>query len=66
MNLHPLAIFFSILGGVFLIGPIGIMAGPMLLTILLAFIEAVRAWMSEPPDEEPTSEGSSGLADASS
>ena len=66
VNLHPLAIFFSILGGVFLIGPIGIMAGPMLLTILLAFIEAVRAWMSEPPDEEPTSEGSSGLADASS
>jgi len=44
-NLHPLAIFFSILGGVLMIGPIGIMAGPMLLTILLALIEVIRAWM---------------------
>lgn len=56
VNLHPLAIFFSILGGVLLIGPIGIMAGPMLLTILLALVEAVRSWMNENPpasEEKP-------------
>ena len=46
-NLHPMAIFFSILGGVLLIGPIGVMAGPMLLTILLALIEVMRAWMND-------------------
>lgn len=55
VNLHPLGIFFSILGCVLWIGPIGIMAGPMLLTILLALIEAVRAWVGAPPQEEATS-----------
>lgn len=49
-NLHPLAIFFSILGGVLLIGPIGVMAGPMLLTILLALIEVIRSWVAEAPE----------------
>jgi predicted PurR-regulated permease PerM len=52
VNLHPLAIFFSILGCVLWLGPIGIMAGPMLLTILLALIEAVRSWVSTPPVAE--------------
>jgi predicted PurR-regulated permease PerM len=41
-NLHPMAIFFSILGGVLLVGPIGVMAGPMALTILLALQDVVR------------------------
>lgn len=40
-NLHPIAIFFSILGGVLLVGPIGVMAGPMGLTILLALVETL-------------------------
>ncbi len=52
VNLHPLAIFFSILGCVLWIGPIGIMAGPMLLTIMLALIEAVRTWVGTPPEQE--------------
>jgi predicted PurR-regulated permease PerM len=42
VNLHPMAIFFSILGGVLLIGPIGVMAGPMLLTFVLAIQDVVR------------------------
>lgn len=42
-NLHPMAIFFSILGGVILVGPIGVMAGPMALTVLLALQDVVRA-----------------------
>ncbi len=41
-NLHPLPIFFSILGGVFFFGPIGVISGPMLLTITLVVIEALR------------------------
>lgn len=52
-NLHPLSIFFSILGGVLLIGPIGVMAGPMLLTILLALVEVVRSWVAEAPQPDP-------------
>lgn len=51
-NLHPLAIFFSILGGVLLIGPIGVMAGPMLLTILLALAEVVRSRVATAPQPE--------------
>jgi predicted PurR-regulated permease PerM len=47
-KLHPLAIFFSILGGVLLIGPIGVMAGPMTLTLLLALQEVVRERYSNP------------------
>lgn len=50
VNLHPLAIFFSILGCVLWIGPIGIMAGPMVLTILLALVEVIRAWVSHTPE----------------
>ncbi|MBX7134926.1 MAG: AI-2E family transporter [Fimbriimonadaceae bacterium] len=40
--LHPMAIFFSLLGGVLALGPIGIMAGPVLLTLLLGLQEVVR------------------------
>jgi predicted PurR-regulated permease PerM len=42
INLHPMAIFFAILGGVILLGPIGVMAGPMLLTALLVCQDAIR------------------------
>lgn len=41
-NLHPMAIFFAILGGTLLFGPIGVMAGPMLLTITLGLLDALR------------------------
>jgi predicted PurR-regulated permease PerM len=47
VNLHPMAIFFSILGGVLLVGPIGVMAGPMLLTVLLALHDVVRERLKE-------------------
>jgi predicted PurR-regulated permease PerM len=42
VELHPMAVFFSLLGGVLLFGPVGIMAGPMVLTILLALQDIVR------------------------
>ena len=41
-NLHPIATFFAVLGGVLFFGPIGVMAGPMVLTVLLAMQEIVR------------------------
>lgn len=42
VELHPMAIFFSLLGGVLLFGPVGIMAGPMILTVLLALQDILR------------------------
>ncbi len=42
VNLHPMAIFFSLLGGVFAFGPVGIVVGPVVLTVLLALQEIIR------------------------
>ncbi|MBS1723623.1 MAG: AI-2E family transporter [Armatimonadetes bacterium] len=42
-SLHPIAIFFALLGGVVLLGPVGIMAGPTLLALLLGLIDILRA-----------------------
>lgn len=38
-NLHPMAIFFSLLGGVLVWGPLGLFLGPMLLTVVLCVLE---------------------------
>jgi len=40
--LHPMAVFFALLGGVLVWGPIGLMAGPLLLTVLLALQDIIR------------------------
>lgn len=50
-NLHPMAIFFSLLGGVLLFGPVGIMVGPMFLTVGLAISEVLRE-MNAPAEAE--------------
>ena len=41
-KLHPMPIFFALLGGVLILGPVGLMAGPMLLTVLLAITDILR------------------------
>ncbi len=41
-NLHMIAIFFSLLGGVFTLGPIGLMAGPIVLTVTLGMLDVLR------------------------
>ncbi len=53
-NLHPMAIFFSLLGGVFALGPVGIMAGPVLLTVLLALQDIVREHNRRAAGIDPT------------
>ncbi len=47
VELHPLAVFFFLLGGVFFFGPVGLMAGPMVLTLLLAIQDVVREKLRE-------------------
>lgn len=39
-GLHPMAVFFAILSGLALFGPVGVMAGPMFLSALLVLLEA--------------------------
>ncbi len=47
VDLHPMAIFFSLLGGIFAFGPVGIMVGPIVLTMLLALQEIIRERLYE-------------------
>lgn len=56
-NLHPMATFFSVLGGVMFFGPVGLMAGPMVLAVLLALIEVLRERVhagDDSPSPQPT------------
>jgi len=39
MQLHPLAAFLAVMGGIALFGPLGILLGPLVLGICLAFVE---------------------------
>jgi predicted PurR-regulated permease PerM len=55
-NLPYMAIFFSLLGGVFAFGPVGIMAGPVIMTLMLSLIEIVRRNRQETASEEPGSD----------
>lgn len=41
-KLHPIPVFFALLGGVLVMGPVGLMAGPMLLTVILALADILR------------------------
>ncbi len=58
-KLHPIAIFFSLLGGVLTFGPVGIMAGPVVLTLLLGLSDLARELNTGRPlpaqDEQPAS-----------
>lgn len=53
VDLHPMAIFFSLLGGIFAMGPVGIMVGPIVLTMLLALQEIIRERLKEKVPAEP-------------
>lgn len=49
-KLHEMAVFFSLLGGVLLLGPIGIVAGPVVLTLFLGIAEVLRTQRRLSPD----------------
>jgi predicted PurR-regulated permease PerM len=50
-SLHPIGIFFGILGGVLVFGPVGLVAGPMVLAVLLALQDVVREKVRGTADE---------------
>lgn len=41
-QLHPLAVFFSVLGGIFVFGGVGLFVGPVLFVIALTVLEMAR------------------------
>jgi predicted PurR-regulated permease PerM len=47
MSLHPLFILLSILGGLFLFGPIGLFLGPIVISLVFAFIDTYSDLVSK-------------------
>jgi predicted PurR-regulated permease PerM len=43
MNLHPLLVFFAVLGGLGYFGPLGIILGPLVLVLTLGLLDAFTA-----------------------
>ena len=43
INIHPLLILFGVLGGVALMGPIGILVGPLILSFIYALLSVSRS-----------------------
>lgn len=43
LNLHPLLVFFSVLGGLGFFGPIGVILGPLVLVLCLGFLNSMVA-----------------------
>jgi predicted PurR-regulated permease PerM len=46
MKQHPVIIALSILGGTQAFGPIGLLLGPVVISLLIALLEAIRAQLS--------------------
>lgn len=42
VKLHPIAVFFAILGSILLLGPVGVIVGPVLLSVVLGAISILR------------------------
>lgn len=53
-NLHPLLALLSVLGGVQLLGPIGILVGPMLVAFMQALLGMLRKELDDFNNTEPT------------
>lgn len=52
VKLHLIAVFFAILGSILLIGPVGVIVGPVLLSVVLGAISVLREMPGLPVDAE--------------
>jgi predicted PurR-regulated permease PerM len=50
---HPLIVFFSVFGGLVLLGPLGLLLGPMILATALALLEILPLKLAEPGIRPP-------------
>lgn len=57
-KIHPMAIFFALLGGVLVMGPVGLMAGPLILTLILALVDVARVKQKLEKESELSPESS--------
>jgi predicted PurR-regulated permease PerM len=59
VKVHPLLVFFALLGGVKAFGVIGIFVGPVVLSVTLATLEMLKttdfSWQSHSPSTEYSS-----------
>jgi predicted PurR-regulated permease PerM len=53
-NMHPLLIFFALLGGVQAFGPIGLFVGPVVVSVTGVVFEMLRETNLEGPDSSST------------
>jgi predicted PurR-regulated permease PerM len=54
VKLHAIAVFFAIMGGILTLGPIGILVGPVLLSVALGAVEVLRGMASVSTETEAT------------
>ena len=59
-SLHPLAVFFAILGGLFAVGGVGVFLGPVLLSVTLALLDILRRNLAPNPPGPAASAGPAG------
>ncbi len=53
-NLHPLLLFFSILGGVSAFGPVGLVAGPVIAALFVVILDVYRSEVGGAAAAKPT------------
>ena len=53
-NLHPLLALLSVIGGVQVLGPLGILVGPMLVTFLQALLNMLQSELDSLGDTTPS------------
>lgn len=49
-QMHPLVVFFSVLGGLFVFGAVGVFVGPVLFVIAMSLVELARLDLDEAQD----------------
>ncbi len=54
-QMHPLVVFFSVLGGIFLFGAAGVLVGPVVFVLALAVLDIARRALEPPPPAVTTS-----------
>lgn len=54
MNVHPLFIIISVLGGLSVFGPMGFLIGPLVLSFLFALLEIYKSFILEQPAPKST------------
>jgi predicted PurR-regulated permease PerM len=51
LALHPLIIILSVIGGIGMLGPLGIIYGPVAVVLLITFLEIYRSDLSYEGEE---------------